>query len=217
MSTSRRFAARTPDDLARLVRDYPFAWVVSADDALHGARQHATALPLRAHCDEEGRIARVVGHFARSNPHVEALSRQPSALMLFLGPHGYVSPSWMSDRTQAPTWNYASVQCRATIVFHEDAARLHAAVEDLVDTHEHGRARRWQVADMGPRYHALARGIIGFEAEVFEVDGRFKLGQDERPDVLVDIVEGLAAAEGGGNAPLLEWMAQFNADRWPRR
>jgi transcriptional regulator len=207
-----RFDARTPADNERLMREHPFAWVVSADDAAHAGMLHATPLPLRVQCDAHGDIRRVVGHFARRNPQVAALQRQPQALFLFLGPHGYVSPSWMADRTQAPTWNYASVRCLASVRFIDDAQRLRGIVRDLVDAHEVGRPRQWRVDDMGPRYEQLARGIIGFEAEVDEVQGRFKLGQDERDDVFADIVRGLAG-QGAASDPLRAWMNEFNPGR----
>ena len=206
---SSRFDARTPADNSRLVREYPLAWVVSADDAAHGGGLHATPLPLLARSDESGRILHIVGHFARHNPQVAALQRQPQALFLFLGPHGYVSPSWMADRSQAPTWNYASMRCHARVRFHTDEARLQADVRALVDHHEAGRPESWQVDDMGERYEQLSQGIIGFEADVTDVLGRFKLGQDERDDVYLDIMRGLAG-EPGGSPDLLDWMRMFN-------
>ena len=214
MSQQSLFDARTPADNAQLVHAHPFAWLVSSDDAAHGGALHATPLPLRAQCDAQGHIVRVVGHMARRNPQVAALMRQPQAMFLFLGPHGYVSPSWMDDRTQAPTWNYASVRCHAVLHFHEDESRLRKEVRDLVDAHEAGRDKRWSVDDMGARYDSLSRGIIGFEARVSEVLGKFKLGQDERPDVFSDIVHALATAPPVADAPphdsLLGWMLRFN-------
>jgi predicted FMN-binding regulatory protein PaiB len=182
------------------VLDHPFAWVVSP------AAVRATPLPLRPVL-RDGEVVALLGHFARSNPQVEALRRDPRALILFLGPHGYVSPSWMADRTQAPTWNYASAQFVADLAFVEDEAGLDALMRDLIGAVEEGRDKAWALEDMGPRYRSLSRGIVGFRAEVVETRAKFKLGQDERVDVFPDIMAGV---EREGMSELHAWMAQFN-------
>jgi len=207
MSSPSTFAARQPGDVADLARAHPLAWVVStgADGLL------ATPLPLLVHTGADGGIAALEGHFARSNPQVAALQADPRALLLWMGPQGYVSPSWMADRTQAPTWNYASAQCRVHIVFDDDPAALHAHLQALVAAHEAGRPEPWRPEEMGARYETLAARIVSFRAEPVRVDARFKLGQDERHDVYADILQGLQK-QGGGPA-LCEWMRRFNPGR----
>ena len=200
-----KFAVRSPADTAVLVRDYPFAWVVSG-----GAGElSATSLPLRPVLIE-GRLDRLVGHFVRSNPQVEALRREGRALILYRGPHGYISPSWMADRTHAPTWNHASAQFVADIEFFEDPADIDAHLRDLVDAMEAHRPGAWRIEDMGERYRSLARRVIGFTARIREIRAQFKLGQDERDDVFGDIVRALGRE---GPPALLEWMMAFNQHR----
>jgi len=207
MSSPSTFAARQPGDVADLARAHPLAWVVStgADGLL------ATPLPLLVHTGGDGGIAALEGHFARSNPQVAALQADPRALLLWMGPQGYVSPSWMADRTQAPTWNYASAQCRVRISFNDDAEALRAHLQALVAAHEAGRAEPWRPEEMGARYATLAARIIGFRAEPTRLGERFKLGQDERADVYADILHGLQH-QGGGQA-LCDWMRRFNPGR----
>ena len=102
--TNTRFSARSDEDVTRFITANPLAFVVT------GAAGHAdtTLLPLRPEQIDAGRIATLTGHYPRANPQVAQLQAEPRASLLFLGPHGYVSPSWFADRTQAPTWNYAS-------------------------------------------------------------------------------------------------------------
>jgi transcriptional regulator len=206
MNSPSTFAARRPGDVAELVRAHPLAWVVSmGDDGLL-----ATPLPLLVHTGADGRLSTVQGHFSRANPQVAALRANPQALLLWMGPQGYVSPSWMADRTQAPTWNYASVQCRARIGFDDERA-LRAHLEALVSAHEVGRTKPWHPDEMGTRYAVLAARIIAFHAEPLQINERFKLGQDERHDVYADILGGLQG--GGGGQALCDWMRRFNAGR----
>ncbi|GFE84722.1 hypothetical protein GCM10011487_67220 [Steroidobacter agaridevorans] len=208
-----RFAPRSDADLLRLVQQQPLAWVVSGSVADDNFR--STLLPILAETDADGRIVRLVGHFARSNDQYKLLMQNPKAVMLVLGSNGYISPSWMQDRTQAPTWNYASAQFFVDVEFFEQPAAIEAHLRELVDTMERqtpraDRAPAWKVDDMGPRYGSLAQRVIGFRAQIRNVRARFKLGQDERDDVLTDIMTGL---EQGARAELHTWMREFNPGR----
>jgi len=196
------YAPHDVGQIADLVRAYPLAWLVSplSDVA-------ATALPLRPVLDADGRIEALLGHFARGNPQVEALKADPRARVLMVGPSGYISPSWMADRSQAPTWNYASVEFRVEVDFTDDEASLRTVLDDLIGAMEAGRPGAWAAADMGERYGLLSRRIIAFRARVIEQRAVFKLGQDERDDVYADILAGL------GSGDLADWMKRLNAGR----
>lgn len=204
--TDDRFAPRSDDEVVRLILENPLAWIVSCA----AGDFSATLLPLRPITDAHGRIERLVGHFARSNGHVEVLQRDPRALILFLGPHGYISPSWIHDRTWAPTWNYASVQFPVNIEFFDDADRLDGLLRDLAGTMEQGRPRAWSPDEMGERYRSLARHVIGFDAPVLSRRAKFKLGQDERDAVFRDIT---IALRQNGAGDLLRWMKDLNPGR----
>ncbi|MGH8175786.1 MAG: FMN-binding negative transcriptional regulator [Steroidobacter sp.] len=204
--TTNRFAPRSDQDVVELVLNHPLVWVVSGG----GDDFRATLLPVRPELDANGRITRLVGHFARSNDHYQLLQKHPRALLLVLGVQGYISPSWMQDKTQAPTWNYASAQFLVDVDFFEESTDIEAHLRDLVDTMEAARPNAWSIEQMGPRYRSLSKGVIGFRAEVREIRAKFKLGQDERDDVFRDITVGLSRA---GGSELLQWMNEFNAGR----
>ena len=208
-----RFAARSNADLSRLVRQQPLAWVVSGSAAEDNFR--ATLLPILVETDKDGDIARLVGHFARSNDQYKLLMQDPKAVMLVLGTNGYISPSWMQDKTQAPTWNYASAQLFVDVEFFEQPEAIEAHLRELVETMEGQTTRAaavpaWKVDDMGARYASLSSRVIGFRAKVRNVRAKFKLGQDERDDVFSDIMAGL---DHGGSAELKNWMQAFNPGR----
>lgn len=208
-----RFAPRSDADLLRLVQQQPLAWVVSGCAAEDTFR--STLLPVLVETDVDGRIERLVGHFARSNDQYKLLMQNPRAVMLVLGTNGYISPSWMQDKTQAPTWNYASVQFFVDVEFFDEPEAIEDHLRELVNTMEQqapraATAAAWKVDDMGARYGSLAQRVIGFRAKVRRVRAKFKLGQDERDDVFADIMTGLAQ---GGRAELHTWMRDFNPGR----
>jgi transcriptional regulator len=63
---------------------------------------------------------------------------------------------------------------------------------------------------MGERYERLLLHVVAFRAEVSEIRAKFKLGQNEQPDVLADAVKGLGPE---GNLPLLTAMRHANRRR----
>lgn len=200
------FAPKSNEQVLRLVLAHPLAWVV----ALDGGGFRATPLPLRPRVGGDGRIEALEGHMGRSNPLCAALQRDARALILFSGPQGYISPSWVSNRTWAPTWNYTVVQFLTTLTFDETPERLDAHLHDLAEAMERGRPGAWHPSEMGARYETLRRLIVPFEAKVVEQRAKFKLGQDERDAIYGDITAGL---ERTGADELLAWMRELNPGR----
>lgn len=198
------FAPKSDEQVLRLVLGNPLAWVVA-----HDGEFRASPLPLRPRV-QVGRIAALEGHMSRANPLHAALERNPRALILFSGPQGYISGSWVSNRTWAPTWNYAVVQFVVDLAFDETPARLDAHLHDLADAMERGRPNAWHPSEMGERYEKLKRLIVPFDAKVVEQRAKFKMGQDERDTIFADITAGLAES---GPGELLAWMRDMNPGR----
>lgn len=190
-----KYAPSSEAPVHDLVRDHSLAWVVGSDGGFT-----ATPLPLLPLLGADGALIGFEGHLARSNPQLEALRRSPRALILFMGLNAYVSPSWMEDRTQAPTWNYetAAFECEVTLMEEADAAGEHLG--RLVERHEAGRPAAWSIEEMGRRYVGLSRGVVAFHATILARRVAFKLGQDERTDVWPDIVRGFEATGQGDMA-----------------
>ncbi|KAF1686719.1 hypothetical protein B1992_07390 [Pseudoxanthomonas broegbernensis] len=200
------FSARGPADAIDLFAGQPLAWIVTGQAGQLGA----SVLPLQLECDAEGRPVRILGHFGRGNPQVRALAADPRATILLLGPHGYISPSWFADRSRAPTWNYAWAVFEVEVELRDTPADADALIGGLVEQMEAGRPAAWSVRDMGARYAQLAPGVVGFHAHVRAARSAFKLGQDERDDVLADILRGLDIT---GQDALAAWMRRFAQDR----
>lgn len=192
------YEPRSEADLVRLISEYPLGWVVSQGDSGFAA----TPLPLLAETDADGRIVSLFGHFALSNPQVAALRASPRAAILFSGPQGYISPELVSQPRWAPTWNYAVAHFEVEVQFVPE--ENDAALERLVAKMEAGRRRPWTIAQMEERYAQLVKRIIAFRGRVLSTRGRFKLGQDERPETLAELLQGL------DDPALVRWMREIN-------
>lgn len=206
MRTAEIFQPKGIEALGEFIRQHPLASLVSC--LAHDIE--ATPLPLLAELDAEGNVTELIGHMARSNRHVEMLEQNPRAIAVFLGANGHISPSWMRDRTQAPTWNFETAHFVVDISFAQTQDETAEAVAYLLETMEEGRPNRWHSNELGPRYDKLIKHIVGFRASVVDARIKFKLGQNERSDVYADILSGL---EGTGLNGLAEAMRRQNADR----
>ena len=187
-------------DVAALIAEYPLAWVAATGNSAVGS-----LLPLIGVYDAAGQLTELIGHLARSNPLYAALSDTPAATLLFRGPEAYMSPEHAGLGDWAPTWNYAQLVIQADIRF--DASQTEDALTVLIDAMEHGRAAPWSTAQMGPRYPGMLGAIIGFRARVVDIRGKFKLAQDERPEVL------RALLANHPDPAMRRWIRRFNAER----
>ena len=190
------FKPRDDSDIVRLIAEYPLAWVVS----LGSSDVAATPLPLLAEIGEDGQIVALFGHFAKSNPQVALLERNPRATILFQGPQAYIAPRLVSNPIWGPTWNYAVIRFETEISFVPEETE--ESVERLAAALERDRPDPWTPSRMGARREELARRIIAFRARVIEAHPRFKLGQDETPQTFDEIVAGL------DDAALAAWMTR---------
>src|SRR5919112_5257721 len=86
-----------------IVRAHPFATIVTAD-------LRATHMPCLVDDDSDGLA--ILGHVACADPVSESLDGP--ILMIFHGPHGYVSASWYESQTIIPTWNHVTLHVRGT-------------------------------------------------------------------------------------------------------
>ncbi len=200
-----QFQENSLGDVVQLVSRNPLAWLFLNDD--NGS--FAVAAPMRLKL-LDGRLDKLVGHLPRNSRAARAVPEYPEALILFIGPNGYVSPSWFTDRRQAPTWNYASVQLSVQLSVVHDREFLEQHLVDLTQAMEDGMPTAWQVGELGSRYGELTERIVTIEARIDEFVARFKLGQDESDETLSDILNVL---ESRGNTDLLEAMRHFNQKR----
>src|SRR5207247_7760301 len=120
-----------PDRLHAFMRQHSFGLVVSQQ----AGRLEASHLPLLLDADR-GPCGTLLGHMARANPQWRGFQADSELLVIFSGPHAYISPSWYETRLSVPTWNYAAVHAYGTPRLIEEPASLRRILVALVQTHE---------------------------------------------------------------------------------
>ena len=182
------------DALHALIQCYSFATLISPDSL----EPMITHLPLLL---DRGRGAQgtLIGHFARANSHWRTLQERPEAIAVFHGPHAYVSPSWYGVHPSVPTWNYAVVHAAGRARLMHEPQALEHITRQLVETFERPRPEPWPMALPQDFHQRMLGGIVGFEIEIAQLSGKFKLGQnrtlDDRRRVATTLEAGSAAEQ----------------------
>ena len=197
------FASRQPAHAARLMREHPFASLITTDDE---GLPFVTHLPL--HLQEQGADTGdfvLLGHVARPNPQWRHLQARPQALVTFLGPNAYLSPTVYPDRERVPSWNYVAVHCRvqARLIPAQDAAGKDRLLKALIGEHEPAYAAQWRGLGEGFQQRMLA-GIVAFELDVQSWQCAIKLNR-HRPESHAALHARYAAGTDDEQA-LARWM-----------
>jgi transcriptional regulator len=160
----------------------------------------------------------LVGHLARYNPQWQVPAGGAAALVVFQGPHAYVSPSWYpgkrEDPRQVPTWDYLAVEARGRLVTFDDETRLHALLTRLTDRNEAHREHRWRITDAPDDYvRKEMRHIVGIELEIENLIGRYKLSQNRNAADREGARAGLAAAPSERERDVAKAIAVVQQER----
>ena len=188
-------------DIARLqalVRARNFATLVSA----HQGEIQVSHLPFLL--DADGRTLRA--HMARANPQWRTFSPEREVLVIFQGPHHYVSPAWYTSHPSVPTWNYAVVHAQGRPTLIEGRERLAALVRELVMHHEAASSEPWRMNLPADYQDRMLSAIVGFEIAITRLEGKFKLSQNrpsaDRP-LVIEELERLGSDDALGVAALM--------------
>ena len=187
------FAEGGAETLAEFVRQYSFGTLITMgfDSGLC-----ASHIPFLFRND--GPHGTLVAHLARQNDQWRALRPDGEALVIFQGPHAYVSPRWYAEKPAVPTWNYAAVHAYGRPRLIEDPADVRQFLSELTETYEGPAKGAWRIGDVAPEFIAkMIAGIVVFAIEVQRIEGKFKLSQNRS---VADQQGVIAALEAGGRA-----------------
>jgi len=197
-----QFNSKNTSDAVDLMREYPFASLISVDENGFPFVSH---IPL--HLEVRGENLVLLGHVAKGNPHWRYLQTRPQALVTFMGPQAYLSPTVYPDLLRVPTWNYLSVHCNVTARLIEEGADKDALLKKLIADHEPAYAAQWR--SLGEDYaQKMLSAIVGFELQVTEVQSKMKLNQ-HRPESHA-AMHAIYASGTENERALARWMSRLS-------
>jgi transcriptional regulator len=184
------------------VRGHSFGLLVTWE----GKRPLATQLLFNP--VESGSDILLFGHLSRSNPQWKTFEQTPEALVVFEGPHAYISAGWYSIPS-APTWNYVTVQMYGTPQVVENNDEVYRLLRDLVDFQEQStpERERYRIESM-PKdlVDNMVKAVVGFTIRVTKVECATKLSQNRSPTDYENIITKLKARGDCNSKAIAELM-----------
>jgi transcriptional regulator len=191
------------DTILEAMRAYSFAILFGPFES-----QYPTATHLPLIVKDHGEHGLIEGHFARANPHWQHLAGRET-LVVFPGPHSYVSPTNYVEELSVPTWNYIAIHAIGKLELIEEEPAKNTLVEELIDVHEPAYGDRWRAMPEGFRRTMLA-GIMGFRIPIARIEGKFKISQN-RSEPERRNVRNTHAAGSDDQRELARWMDRLIA------
>lgn len=152
---------------------------------------------------QEGECGTLYTHCAKANPHWKELDGQ-QVLVIFTGPHSYISPSWYAKSPGVPTWNYSAVHASGTANILGDSDTLNA-VEQLVSKYEPKLLTERDI--LTEQYQSqLLSGIVGLKIELTTIQGKQKLSQNRCAQDQQNICEALSKSRDLNDLALAKYM-----------
>ena len=139
-----------------------------------GGTLHASHLPVTVH-EQGGRIV-IDMHMAKNNPQWKEFF-DDEVLVVFTGPHAYVSPRWYEEKERVPTWNYAAVHAYGVPTINADRKDKHSSQRRLIESLD----PKWLSNFDALREEYVTKmldGIVNFSIPVARIDARWKLSQN---------------------------------------
>lgn len=187
------------DEIREFVHANSFGTIVTTKKG----KPIATHLPLEL--SKKGDDYYITGHMAYGNPQWRTLETCEEVLVMYQGPHAYISSSWYGHEN-VPTWNYQSVHVygKASILEEEE---LKQDLIMLLEKYEKHRKNPILWDKLSPQLlESELKGIVGFKIKVQEIQAAYKLSQNRNEEDYLNIVDQLHREENLNSQQMAEVM-----------
>ena len=155
---------------------------------------------------EDGESLFVNGHMSRANPMWRWFEKNNEVLVIFQGPHTYISPTWY-NHINVPTWNYQSVHVYGTPRLVTDGEESYGILKRLVDRYEASGPYKMETLPQDFVEKEI-RGVAAFQIEVTEIEASYKLSQNRDEESYRSIVAHLDRREDHMSHEIADAMKQ---------
>ena len=200
MYIPKHFESPSREFTLEAMRRYNFATIFSSS---------LDAEPIASHVPvvvEDAAPIQIHFHFARANPHVKVLRETKYAMVAFMGPHAYMSPTVYPDLKRVPTWNYVAVHAYGEVVELEGNEAKDSLLKSLIALHEPPYAEQWRGLDLDYQ-NTMLNAIAAFRLNVTRLDAKFKFNQHRKESHAS--MKTQYAAGNDNERELAQWMERF--------
>ncbi|WP_337003061.1 MULTISPECIES: FMN-binding negative transcriptional regulator [unclassified Microbacterium] len=191
MRQNPSFTLADVPEMRRVIDANPWATIMSAGDDGLVASHYAVLL------DEARDDLTIVGHVGRPDDLIHGMGDR-EMLVVFQGPHGYVSPGWYGDVPAVPTWNYTAVHLAGVpeILSAEENLVVLDRLVARFESHMSEPRLMWERPNDPAYVERLASGTVGFRLTPTRVVAKRKLSQNKPAETLETVI-----AELDGDGP----------------
>lgn len=158
---------------------------------------------------DEGEFGTLIAHTARANPLSDTLALSKEAVVIFEGPHAYISPTWYQNQQAAvPTWNHITVCVYGIPEVTHDPNSVLGALQSLVHQHESQFDKPWTLGDAPAYVDRLLPHIAAFKIRIMRIEGQYKLSQD-RPSDQQGVIAALSQSSDSGEREIARIMQEL--------
>jgi transcriptional regulator len=171
-----------PDTVRALIREFPWATIVSNHDGDLVASHYPVLL------DEDSDDLAVVTHVGRPDDTYHRFDGS-EVLLIIQGRHGYISPSWYEPgATPAPTWNFSVVHAYGVPEIVDPEQNLHVLTRLVAHFEQHVDEPRYLDPEWG---RPLARGTVGLRIPITRFQTQIKMSLDKDPVSRQNVIDHL--------------------------
>lgn len=183
MFSPKYFKMKDKEEVIQFMKEYSFVTIVTVNNGV----PIATHVPVQLH--QEGEHYVLTGHVAYANPQWRTFEGN-RVLIIFQGPHAYISSSWYSHEN-VPTWNYQAVHVygQATLL---DEQQLRDDLAKQLQKYEQHRQQPVLWETLSPELlDKQLKGIVGFKVTIDDIQATYKLSQNRNEQDFQQVIEQL--------------------------
>ena len=187
--TPKHFEEKNEEILIDFIEKYNFGMIITFDDE----NIKCSHLPFFIEKKNEkiflyGHVAKgnsIFRLFERTKPNGEYFKSNNESLIIFNGPHGYISPNdYETQIDNVPTWNYTTVHCYGNpkMIQNENLKfeMMNKIVENEENKFKESNYKKWKIEIAKKDYiQKNMENIFLFEIEITKIEGKFKLSQNK--------------------------------------
>jgi transcriptional regulator len=187
MYISKLYREENREKILEFLHQNEFATLVAYD------REKPVASHLLVEVVEEGQKLFINGHMSRANSLWKAFESNPEVLVIFQGPHTYISPTWY-NHVNVPTWNYQSVHVYGKPRLIDDYNEAYSVLKRLIERNESDQHYRLETLPQDFVEKQMS-GIVVFQVEATSLEANYKLSQNRNDEDYWSIVSHLEGRE----------------------
>src|SRR5690242_765679 len=200
MHIIKYFREENREKIIEFLHQNDFATLVVSDG------QRPVASHLLMEIVEDGETLMINGHMSRANPLWKMFEANPEVLVIFQGPHTYVSPTWY-NHVNVPTWNYQSVHVYGKPSMVSDTTETYGILKRLIDRYEMRTSYKLETLPQDFVEKEM-RGVAAFHIEVTQIEANYKLSQNRDEESYRNIVSHLEQREDDFSHNIADAMKQ---------